>query len=102
MTGHHDLDGHDHDQGGHELHDHGHGGLGHVHAPANFGKAFAIGIGLNLAFVAVEAIYGVLGKLRGPPRGRRPQTSPTCLACVVAWVASVQAKRPDARATPTG
>ena len=34
-------------------HDHGHG-----HAPARFDRAFAIGIGLNLAFVAVEAFYG--------------------------------------------
>lgn len=30
----------------------------HDHAPANFGKAFAIGITLNLAFVLVEAFYG--------------------------------------------
>jgi cobalt-zinc-cadmium efflux system protein len=34
-------------------HDHG-----HDHAPANFNAAFAIGIGLNVAFVAVEAFYG--------------------------------------------
>lgn len=30
----------------------------HAHAPANFNRAFAIGIALNLAFVAVEAYYG--------------------------------------------
>lgn len=30
---------------------HAHGPRGHVHAPANFGTAFAIGIGLNTAFV---------------------------------------------------
>ncbi|MDZ7812950.1 MAG: cation diffusion facilitator family transporter [Ideonella sp.] len=30
----------------------------HSHAPANFNKAFAIGIGLNIVFVAVEAFYG--------------------------------------------
>jgi cobalt-zinc-cadmium efflux system protein len=34
-------------------HDHG-----HDHAPRRFDRAFAIGIGLNLAFVAVEAFYG--------------------------------------------
>lgn len=28
------------------------------HAPDNFNAAFAIGIGLNIAFVAIEAIYG--------------------------------------------
>jgi cobalt-zinc-cadmium efflux system protein len=35
-------------------HDHGH----HHAAPANFNAAFAIGIGLNTVFVAVEAFYG--------------------------------------------
>lgn len=28
------------------------------HAPASFGRAFAIGIGLNLVFVAIETFYG--------------------------------------------
>ncbi len=53
--------GHEHDQGhGHDPdHDHGHAhGAGHVHAPASFDRAFAIGISINTAFVAVEAIYG--------------------------------------------
>jgi cobalt-zinc-cadmium efflux system protein len=36
-------------------HDHSHG---HSHAPASFNRAFAIGIALNLAFVAIEAWYG--------------------------------------------
>lgn len=31
---------------------------GHDHAPASFGRAFAIGIALNAVFVAVEAFYG--------------------------------------------
>lgn len=31
---------------------------GHDHAPANFNRAFAIGIALNIAFVAIEAFYG--------------------------------------------
>lgn len=31
----------------------------HSHTPANFGRAFAIGIGLNLAFVILEATYGL-------------------------------------------
>lgn len=30
----------------------------HDHAPANFNRAFAIGIALNLIFVAIEFIYG--------------------------------------------
>ncbi|HWX50609.1 MAG TPA: cation diffusion facilitator family transporter [Roseomonas sp.] len=44
-------------------HDHGHAGQhegGHTHAPADFGRAFAIGIGLNLAYVVLEGLFGVL------------------------------------------
>ena len=42
-------------------HDHGHSHAhGHVHAPASFGRAFAVGISLNLAFVVIEAVYGVV------------------------------------------
>ena len=33
-------------------------GHGHHHAPASFDRAFAIGITLNTAFVAIEAFYG--------------------------------------------
>ncbi|MDQ2926651.1 MAG: cation diffusion facilitator family transporter, partial [Pseudomonadota bacterium] len=39
---------------------HGHAGHGHAHhpAPANFDRAFAIGISVNILFVAIEAFYG--------------------------------------------
>jgi cobalt-zinc-cadmium efflux system protein len=57
----HDHD-HDHDHGhGHDhgYHDHGYGhGHDHSHAPENFDRAFAIGISVNIAFVAIEAFYG--------------------------------------------
>ncbi|MGJ3648372.1 cation diffusion facilitator family transporter [Sphingomonas sp. GlSt437] len=57
--GHH----HGHDHGTHDHgHSHGHShGIGHhhVHAPASFGRAFAIGITLNLGFVLVEAGVGL-------------------------------------------
>ena len=33
--------------------------VGHSHAPASFGTAFAVGITLNLGFVVLEAAYGV-------------------------------------------
>lgn len=39
------------------MHQHAHD---HDHAPTSYGRAFAIGISLNLAFVAVEWVYGVL------------------------------------------
>ena len=43
---------------------HGHAdagaGHGHAHAPANFDRAFAVGIALNLGFVVLEATYGVI------------------------------------------
>ncbi len=38
--------------------DHGHSHSGHSHAPKNFGTAFAIGTGLNFAFVVVEVVFG--------------------------------------------
>lgn len=65
---HHDR-AHDHDhrhdpehehKGLAHAHGHAHGPGGHVHAPASFGAAFAIGMSLNLAYVAGEAIYGVI------------------------------------------
>jgi cobalt-zinc-cadmium efflux system protein len=49
---------HDHAHGGHDHSQHGIGG--HNHALGNFGRAFAIGIGLNLAYVAAEAFCGVV------------------------------------------
>jgi len=39
-------------------HDHGHH-HGHSHAPANFDRAFAIGITLNLGFVIAEVAFGL-------------------------------------------
>jgi cobalt-zinc-cadmium efflux system protein len=40
-------------------HDH-HGHSHHDHAPADYGRAFAIGIALNLAYIAAEAVAGVI------------------------------------------
>ncbi len=45
------------------MHDHAHHhrpGHHHAHAPTSFGAAFLIGIILNSAYIAAEAIYGVL------------------------------------------
>jgi cobalt-zinc-cadmium efflux system protein len=55
---HHHSQDHQHDD-----HDHGHGHghvHGHAHCPARYDRAFAIGIGLNVIFVILEAVFGVL------------------------------------------
>ena len=52
---------HDHEEPGHHgrvVHDHAAHGHSHHHAPASFDRAFAIGITVNLLFVAIEAFYG--------------------------------------------
>ncbi len=103
MTGNHDHHGHDHEHGehghGHDHHGHGHGGLGHVHAPANFGKAFAIGIGLNLAFVVAEVVFGLLGHSVALLADAGHNMSDV-LGLGVAWAATVLARRaPTARFT---
>jgi cobalt-zinc-cadmium efflux system protein len=58
----HDHDhGHDHGHGDDHGHDHAHSHAHHGHgAPATAaGRAFAIGIALNLAFVVAEIAYGI-------------------------------------------
>ena len=47
----HGSDGHDHAQAG---------GHHHAHAPASFGRAFAVGIFLNIGFVLVEGGFGLI------------------------------------------
>jgi cobalt-zinc-cadmium efflux system protein len=49
------ADSHDHDD---HHHDHAHSHAGHSHAPKDFGAAFAIGAGLNAAFVVFESTLG--------------------------------------------
>jgi cobalt-zinc-cadmium efflux system protein len=50
---------HSHDDHGHGHAHGGHGGHAHHHAPANFDRAFAIGIGLNIAYVLAEVAAGL-------------------------------------------
>jgi cobalt-zinc-cadmium efflux system protein len=57
----HGSHSHAHGHHGHHDHHHDHGDHhGHSHGPADYGRAFAIGIVLNFGFVLVEATYGVL------------------------------------------
>ena len=79
---------HAHDHGHH--HGHGHG---HAHAPKDFGRAFAIGIVLNTAFVAVEAVYGYISGSMALVADAGHNLSDV-LGLIIAWGASVAAKRP--------
>ena len=54
---HHEHDEQEHGHGHADPHAHEHGHA-HHHAPASFDRAFAIGISVNIAFVAIEAFYG--------------------------------------------
>lgn len=77
-------------------HSHGErGGHGHSHAPANFGPAFAIGVVLNLAFVAVEAVAGFLSGSMALLADAGHNLSDV-LSLALAWGASVLARRPPA------
>ncbi|MCE4226294.1 cation transporter [Methylobacterium sp. C25] len=103
MANDHEHHGHDHGGDGHGDHAHDHAGNqhgpGHAHAPASFGKAFAIGIALNVGFVAIEATYGVLANSVALLADAGHNLSDV-LGLVVAWAATVLAKRaPTSRYT---
>jgi cobalt-zinc-cadmium efflux system protein len=82
---------HDHDDHN-QSHGHAHGVGGHVHAPASFGTAFAIGIGLNSAFVVVEAIYGYSSGSMALVADAGHNLSDV-LGLMAAWTAAILSKR---------
>jgi cobalt-zinc-cadmium efflux system protein len=77
-------------------HSHGHGHGHHHHAPKDFGRAFAIGIFLNLGFVIVEAIYGFLANSMALLADAGHNLSDV-IGLVIAWGAAALAKRPPSR-----
>lgn len=79
--------------GHHHHHHHDHDHHGHTHAPASFGRAFAVGIALNLGFVVVEAVYGVIAGSMALVADAGHNLSDV-LGLVIAWIASVLAARP--------
>ncbi len=87
---------------GHEHHDHdGHGHAhgtddAHVHAPKDFGTAFAIGITLNLGFIIVEVVYGLLANSIALVADAGHNLGDV-LGLVMAWVAAVLARRAPSR-----
>jgi len=81
---------HHHDHDDHAGHSHGPGG--HVHAPASFGKAFAIGITLNTVFVVVEAVYGYASGSMALVADAGHNLSDV-LGLIAAWTAAVLSQR---------
>jgi cobalt-zinc-cadmium efflux system protein len=75
----------------HHCHDHAHS-HGHAYAPADFGRAFAIGIALNLAFVAAETVFGFLANSMSLLADAGHNLSDV-LGLVVAWAGAVMARR---------
>lgn len=94
--GHDDHDGHDH--AGHDC-GHDHGGLfghHHVHTPASYGRAFAIGIALNLVYVIGEAAWGVRSHALSLLADAGHNLSDV-LALGAAWLAEILSRRSPSR-----
>lgn len=97
----HDHVAHDHAGSDHESHDHDsqHGHHGHAHGfgphhppPTSFGRAFAVGVGLNLAFVAIEVAFGLISGSMALVADAGHNLSDV-LGLVLAWIAMRLAKR---------
>jgi cobalt-zinc-cadmium efflux system protein len=83
----------------HDHSGHAHADSAHAHAPTSFGKAFAIGIALNLGFVVIEALYGVISNSVSLLADAGHNLSDV-LGLGVAWLGSLLAQRaPTARFT---
>jgi cobalt-zinc-cadmium efflux system protein len=64
----------------------------HAHAPKDFGAAFAIGTALNLGFVGVEVVYGLLSNSMALVADAGHNLGDV-LGLIMAWIASVLALR---------
>ncbi|MGQ9426776.1 cation diffusion facilitator family transporter [Gilvimarinus sp. F26214L] len=69
---------------------HGHS---HSHAPASYNRAFAIGVALNVVFVAVEVVYGLLADSLALLADAGHNLSDV-FALLIAWGATYLASRP--------
>ena len=76
-------------------HSHAHGHAHHAQ-PGDYGRAFAVGILLNLAFVAVEAAYGFVANSISLLADAGHNLSDV-LGLVAAWAGAVLSKRPPSR-----
>jgi len=82
---------HDHTHHDHTHYDHS----GHGHGPPDFGKAFAIGVSLNLVYVIVQVVFGLRANSVALLADAAHNLSDV-LGLLLAWGAIVLAKR-----TPT-
>ena len=99
-THHHhgDHDAHEHDHGHGHTHGHAHHHH-HHHAPADFGRAFAIGIALNGAYVIGEAVFGFFANSLALLADAGHNASDV-LALALAWLAATLSRRaPSTRFT---
>ncbi|MBI1213101.1 MAG: cation diffusion facilitator family transporter [Alphaproteobacteria bacterium] len=79
-------------------HGHHHGHV-HSHGTANYGRAFAIGIVLNMGFVVIEAAYGIVANSLALLSDAGHNLGDV-LSLVLAWGAAVLSRRePTARHT---
>jgi cobalt-zinc-cadmium efflux system protein len=69
---------------------------GHSHAPADFGRAFAIGTVLNLGFVLVEGLFGLLSNSMSLLADAGHNLSDV-LGLLIAWGGVELAKRPASK-----
>ncbi len=99
----HDHGGHKHQPHGHGGHDHhhghghGHGHHGHHHAPLDPERGFPLGIGLNLGFVVLETVAGIVAGSMALVADAGHNLSDV-LGLALAWVGARLALR---RPTPT-
>lgn len=91
--------------GSHHKHDHNHGHITHSHhdrhgphghVPANFSRAFALGIALNTLYIIVEVIYGLMAGSVALLADAGHNLSDV-LGLAVAWAGAELAKRPPSK-----
>ncbi len=88
-AGHH----HNHGHSAHSHHDR-HGPHGHI--PTSFSRAFALGIALNITYIIVEVVYGLLAGSMALLADAGHNLSDV-LGLAVAWAGAELAKRPPSK-----
>ena len=76
--------------------DHAHVHDGHYHGPADYGRAFAIGVTLNVTLVVAQAVYGVMANSVALLADAAHNLSDV-LGLLLAWGAIILARRRPSR-----